>query len=94
MLIFPDEESGDSTQPEDEDSDAGETDEHERDTDLSPGEGGGGGGNGVGDQLERRGGTSSGPPRSNLAPQNMQWAIRWVKNYFQMYAFLFISTHF
>lgn len=75
LLIFPEEESGDSTQPEDEDSEAGETDEHERDADMSPADGGNGGAGGEGG-IERRGGVASGTPRSNLAPQSMQWAIR------------------
>lgn len=66
LLLYPEDESGDSTQPEDEDSEAGETDEQEGEgeppiNDSEP--------------QERR---SAPPARPNLAPQNMLWAIRWV----------------
>lgn len=66
MLLYPDDESGDSTQPEDEDSDAAETDELENENDppLHDGE-----------SLERR---AAPPPRPNLAPHSMQWAIRYL----------------
>ncbi|GBP22899.1 E3 ubiquitin-protein ligase hyd [Eumeta japonica] len=65
LLLYPEDESGDSTQPEDEDSDAGETDEQdgEGEPPLHDGE-----------PHERR---SVPPARPNLAPQSMQWAIRW-----------------
>ncbi|XP_028164187.1 E3 ubiquitin-protein ligase UBR5 isoform X5 [Ostrinia furnacalis] len=64
LLLYPDEESGDSTQPEDEDSEAGETDEQDGETEppLHDGE-----------PLERR---TAPPSRPNLAPHSMQWAIR------------------
>nr|CAH7746807.1 unnamed protein product [Callosobruchus chinensis] len=75
MLLFPEDESGESSQQEEEESEAGETDEQDtEDYTLTE------------DQLERRsaagghagssnaaGGSSH---RTNLAPQNMQWAIR------------------
>ncbi|RVE52936.1 hypothetical protein evm_002413 [Chilo suppressalis] len=64
LLLYPEEESGDSTQPEDEDSEAGETDEQDGETEppLHDGE-----------PLERR---AAPPARPNLAPHSMQWAIR------------------
>ncbi|XP_038209535.1 E3 ubiquitin-protein ligase hyd [Zerene cesonia] len=64
LLLYPEDESGDSTQPEDEDSEAGETDEQEGETEppLHDGE-----------TLERR---AAPPTRTNLAPHSMQWAIR------------------
>ncbi|XP_017768727.1 PREDICTED: E3 ubiquitin-protein ligase UBR5 isoform X3 [Nicrophorus vespilloides] len=69
MLMFPEDESGESSQQEEEESEAGETDEQDTE-DYSLTE----------DQLERRRSRySSAPghgPRTNLAPQNMQWAIR------------------
>ncbi|XP_049822850.1 E3 ubiquitin-protein ligase UBR5 isoform X3 [Aethina tumida] len=70
MLLFPEDESGDSSQQEEEESEAGETDEQDtEDYTLNDGE------------LERRrsrysNATGHGGQRSNLAPQNMQWAIR------------------
>lgn len=64
LLLYPEDESGDSTQPEDEDSEAGETDEQDGETEppLPDGE-----------PLERR---TAPPSRPNLAPHSMQWAIR------------------
>ncbi|XP_053600812.1 E3 ubiquitin-protein ligase UBR5 [Plodia interpunctella] len=64
LLLYPEDESGDSTQPEDEDSEAGETDEQDGETEppLHDGE-----------PLERR---TAPPSRPNLAPHSMQWAIR------------------
>ncbi|VEN44475.1 unnamed protein product [Callosobruchus maculatus] len=75
MLLFPEDESGESSQQEEEESEAGETDEQDtEDYTLTE------------DQLERRsaagghGGSSNAAGgsshRTNLAPQNMQWAIR------------------
>lgn len=66
LLLYPEDESGDSTQPEDEDSEAGETDEQDGETEppLPDGE-----------PLERR---AAPPARPNLAPHSMQWAIRYV----------------
>ncbi|XP_019763425.1 E3 ubiquitin-protein ligase UBR5 isoform X4 [Dendroctonus ponderosae] len=68
MLLFPEDESGESSQQEEEESEAG-TDEPDNEEYITE------------EQLERRrtrfntatGGTGQ---RSNLAPQNMQWAIR------------------
>ncbi|XP_030027136.2 E3 ubiquitin-protein ligase UBR5 isoform X2 [Manduca sexta] len=64
LLLYPEDSSGDSTQPEDEDSEAGETDEPDGEADppLHDGE-----------TLERR---AAPPARPNLAPHSMQWAIR------------------
>lgn len=64
LLLYPEDESGDSTQPEDEDSEAGETDEQDAEPDPSIHDP---------DSLERR---AAPPPRPNLAPHSMQWAIR------------------
>lgn len=64
LLLYPDDESGDSTQPEDEDSEAGETDELENEAESQIHDG---------EPVERR---TAQPPRPNLAPQSMQWAIR------------------
>ncbi|VVC87967.1 unnamed protein product [Leptidea sinapis] len=64
LLLYPEEESGDSTQPEDEDSENGETDEQEGESEPALHEG---------ENLERR---AAPPARSNLAPHSMQWAIR------------------
>ncbi|KAG5892960.1 hypothetical protein JTB14_015007 [Gonioctena quinquepunctata] len=68
MLIFPEVESGESSQQEEEESEAGETDEHDTE-DYT-----------LDEQLERRRSRYSNATghgqRSNLAPQNMQWAIR------------------
>ncbi|XP_037871964.1 E3 ubiquitin-protein ligase hyd isoform X5 [Bombyx mori] len=64
LLLYPEEESGDSTQPEDEDSEAGETDEQDGEPDppLHNGE-----------PLERH---AAPPARPNLTSHSMQWAIR------------------
>ncbi|KAK9719267.1 HECT-domain (ubiquitin-transferase) [Popillia japonica] len=69
MLLFPEDESGESSQQEEEESEAGETDEQDtEDYTLTD------------EQLERRRSRYSNAaghgPRTNLAPQNMQWAIR------------------
>lgn len=64
LLLYPDEESGDSTQPEDEDSEAGETDEQDGEAEPALHDG---------EPLERR---TAPPSRPNLAPHSMQWAIR------------------
>ncbi|XP_045489439.1 E3 ubiquitin-protein ligase hyd isoform X4 [Pieris rapae] len=64
LLLYPEEESGDSTQPEDEDSEAGETDEQEGESEPQLHDG---------ETLERR---AAPPTRTNLAPHSMQWAIR------------------
>ncbi|XP_037923284.1 E3 ubiquitin-protein ligase hyd isoform X6 [Hermetia illucens] len=61
ILIFPEEESGDSSPPDDDGSEDGETDEHSEE------------GYGL-NELERR--STSGSQRNNSAPQSMQWAIR------------------
>lgn len=63
--MLPADDSGDSSQPDDDGSEDGETDDHSQE-DYSLGE----------EQLERRTNQTSGPQRSNLAPQSMQWAIR------------------
>ncbi|XP_022901003.2 E3 ubiquitin-protein ligase hyd isoform X2 [Onthophagus taurus] len=69
MLLFPEDESGESSQQEEEESEAGETDEQDtEDYTLTD------------EQLERRRSRYSNAtghgPRTNLAPLNMQWAIR------------------
>lgn len=65
ILLFPEVESGESSQQEDDESEAGETDEQDNDEFQ------------IGDeQLERRSGTSGNLQRNNLAPISMQWAIR------------------
>ncbi|XP_060810644.1 E3 ubiquitin-protein ligase UBR5 isoform X1 [Amyelois transitella] len=64
LLLYPEDESGDSTQPEDEDSEAGETDEQDGETEPQLHDG---------EPLERR---TAPPSRPNLAPHSMQWAIR------------------
>ncbi|XP_065335384.1 E3 ubiquitin-protein ligase UBR5 isoform X2 [Cloeon dipterum] len=65
LIMFPEEDSGDSSQQDDDDSDA-DTEPLDAD-ELQLGD----------EQLERRGGTSgTHGQRSNLAPQSMQWAIR------------------
>ncbi|KAJ8980295.1 hypothetical protein NQ317_005215 [Molorchus minor] len=69
MLLFPEDESGESSQQEEEESEAGETDEQDtEDYTLTD------------EYLERRRSRYSNATghgqRSNLAPQNMQWAIR------------------
>ncbi|KAL1490432.1 hypothetical protein ABEB36_013127 [Hypothenemus hampei] len=64
MLLFPEDESGESSQQEEEDSEAG-TEELDNEGYVTE------------EQLERRSTTTGGSgQRSNLAPQNMQWAIR------------------
>ncbi|XP_012256943.2 E3 ubiquitin-protein ligase UBR5 isoform X2 [Athalia rosae] len=72
ILMFPEDESGESSQQEDDESEAGETDEQDNEEFQ------------IGDeQLERRryaivrcSGTTGHPHRNNLAPVSMQWAIR------------------
>ncbi|XP_058822733.1 E3 ubiquitin-protein ligase hyd isoform X2 [Topomyia yanbarensis] len=64
MLFDNEDDSGDSSQPDDEGSEDGESDDHSHE-DFSLGD----------EQLERRQ-TTSGNQRTNLAPQSMQWAIR------------------
>ncbi|XP_074027095.1 E3 ubiquitin-protein ligase hyd isoform X3 [Leptinotarsa decemlineata] len=67
LLLFPEDESGESSQQEEEESEAGETDEQDTE-DYT-----------LDEQLERRSRYSNATghgQRSNLAPQNMQWAIR------------------
>lgn len=66
LLLYPDDESGDSSQQEEEESEAGETDEQDATEDLTLSE----------EQLERRASQTGHGTRSNLAPQTMQWAIR------------------
>eukprot|EP00095_Tigriopus_kingsejongensis_P009543 maker-scaffold114_size351134-snap-gene-1.12 protein:Tk09543 transcript:maker-scaffold114_size351134-snap-gene-1.12-mRNA-1 annotation:"e3 ubiquitin-protein ligase hyd" len=63
--LFSDDDSGESTHPEDGESDAGETDEQD-DADFTFSE----------EQLERRATPGTTQERSNLAPQSMQWALR------------------
>ncbi|XP_068992895.1 E3 ubiquitin-protein ligase UBR5 isoform X2 [Neodiprion pinetum] len=72
ILLFPEDESGESSQQEDDESEAGETDEQDNEEFQ------------IGDeQLERRryaivrfSGSSGHAHRNNLAPVSMQWAIR------------------
>ncbi|XP_043283698.1 E3 ubiquitin-protein ligase UBR5 isoform X2 [Venturia canescens] len=65
ILLFPEDESGESSQQEDDDSEAGETDEQDNEEFQ------------IGDeQLERRSGSTGHLHRNNLAPISMQWAIR------------------
>ncbi|KAG7207185.1 hypothetical protein KM043_008872 [Ampulex compressa] len=65
ILLFPEDESGESSQQEDDESEAGETDEQDNEEFQ------------IGDeQLERRSGSSGHLHRNNLAPISMQWAIR------------------
>lgn len=64
LLFDNEDDSGDSSQPDDEGSEDGESDDHSHE-DFSLGD----------EQLERRQ-TSGGNQRTNLAPQSMQWAIR------------------
>ncbi|XP_014208162.1 E3 ubiquitin-protein ligase UBR5 isoform X2 [Copidosoma floridanum] len=65
ILLYPEDESGESSQQEDDESEAGETDD--QDTEEFQ----------IGDeQLERRNGSSGQAQRNNLAPVSMQWAIR------------------
>ncbi|KAG8042536.1 hypothetical protein G9C98_005170 [Cotesia typhae] len=65
IVLFPEDESGESSQQEDDESEAGETDEQE--SEEFP----------ISDEhLERRSGSSGHLPRNNLAPMSMQWAIR------------------
>ncbi|CAH1099387.1 unnamed protein product, partial [Psylliodes chrysocephalus] len=65
MLLFPEDESGESSQQEEEESEAGETDEQDTEDYALTDE-----------QLERRSNAAGHGQRTNLAPQNMQWAIR------------------
>ncbi|XP_014299219.1 E3 ubiquitin-protein ligase UBR5 [Microplitis demolitor] len=65
IVLFPEDESGESSQQEDDESEAGETDEQESE-EFPIGE----------EHLERRSGSSGHLPRNNLAPMSMQWAIR------------------
>merc|ERR1719481_2014148 len=67
--LFSDDESAESSHPDDDESDAGETDEQEAEDYQFTAE----------DQLERRPAataTATNTERSNPAPQNMQWAMR------------------
>ncbi|KAL3282723.1 hypothetical protein HHI36_005894 [Cryptolaemus montrouzieri] len=65
MLLFPEDDSAESSQQEEEESETGETDEQDtEDYTLND------------EQLERRSNATGHGQRSNLAPQNMQWAIR------------------
>ncbi|XP_025994709.1 E3 ubiquitin-protein ligase hyd isoform X3 [Solenopsis invicta] len=65
ILLFPEDESGESSQQEDDESEAGETDEQDNEEFQ------------IGDeQLERRSGSSGHLHRNNLAPVYLQWAIR------------------
>lgn len=65
IVLFPEDESGESSQQEDDESEAGETDEQDTEEFQISDE-----------QLERRSGSSGHLPRNNLAPVSMQWAIR------------------
>ncbi|XP_015437397.1 PREDICTED: E3 ubiquitin-protein ligase UBR5 isoform X2 [Dufourea novaeangliae] len=65
ILLFPEDESGESSQQEDDESEAGETDEQDNE-DFQIGD----------EQLERRSGSTGHLHRNNLAPVSMQWAIR------------------
>lgn len=65
LLLFPEDDSADSSQQEEDESEAGESDDHDTE-DFTLAE----------EQLERRGSTTGHGHRSNLAPQSMQWAIR------------------
>ncbi|XP_032678676.1 E3 ubiquitin-protein ligase UBR5 isoform X6 [Odontomachus brunneus] len=65
ILLFPEDESGESSQQEDDESEAGETDEQDNEEFQISDE-----------QLERRSGSSGHLHRNNLAPVSMQWAIR------------------
>ncbi|TGZ52597.1 Uncharacterized protein DBV15_10853 [Temnothorax longispinosus] len=64
ILLFPEDESGESSQQEDDESEAGETDEQDNEEFIGD------------EQLERRSGSSGHLHRNNLAPVYMQWAIR------------------
>uniref|UniRef100_A0A1B6DHC7 HECT-type E3 ubiquitin transferase n=1 Tax=Clastoptera arizonana TaxID=38151 RepID=A0A1B6DHC7_9HEMI len=65
LLLFPEDESGDSSQQEEDESEAGESDEMDTEDTI------------LGDeQLERRSNNTGQGQRNNLAPQSMQWAIR------------------
>ncbi|XP_054273224.1 E3 ubiquitin-protein ligase UBR5 isoform X2 [Macrosteles quadrilineatus] len=65
LLLFPEDDSGDSSQQEEDVSEAGESDDMDTEEILLTDE-----------QLERRTTSSGQGQRSNLAPQSMQWAIR------------------
>ncbi|KAK7870183.1 hypothetical protein R5R35_012737 [Gryllus longicercus] len=65
LLLFPEDDSADSSQQEDDESEAGESDDHDTEEFTLAEE-----------QLERRSSTTGHGHRSNLAPQSMQWAIR------------------
>ncbi|XP_026278748.1 E3 ubiquitin-protein ligase UBR5 [Frankliniella occidentalis] len=66
LMLYPEDDSGESSQQEEEESEAGESDEQDAQEDLPLSD----------EQLERR--TTNNPhgQRNNLAPQSMQWAIR------------------
>ncbi|XP_044743814.1 E3 ubiquitin-protein ligase UBR5 isoform X2 [Chrysoperla carnea] len=66
LLLFPEDESGESSQQEDEESDAAETDEQDAEDAVALAD----------EQLERRVNTLAQGHRNNLAPQGMQWAFR------------------
>ncbi|XP_069676360.1 E3 ubiquitin-protein ligase UBR5 isoform X2 [Periplaneta americana] len=65
LLLFPEDDSAESSQQEDDESEAGETDEQDTEEFALADE-----------QLERRSSNTGHGHRSNLAPQSMQWAIR------------------
>ncbi|XP_046991563.1 E3 ubiquitin-protein ligase UBR5 [Schistocerca americana] len=65
LLLFPEDDSAESSQQEDDESEAGESDEHDTEEFALADE-----------QLERRSSNTGHGNRSNLAPQSMQWAIR------------------
>lgn len=67
MILFPEDESAESSQQEEDESETGETDEQDTEDYNTFND----------EQLERRITTATGHgQRSNLAPQNMQWAIQ------------------
>ncbi|XP_046667814.1 E3 ubiquitin-protein ligase UBR5 isoform X3 [Homalodisca vitripennis] len=65
LLLFPEDDSGDSSQQEEDVSEAGESDDVDTEEILLTDE-----------QLERRTNNTGQGQRNNLAPQSMQWAIR------------------
>ncbi|XP_067014137.2 E3 ubiquitin-protein ligase UBR5 isoform X4 [Anabrus simplex] len=65
LLLFPEDDSAESSQQEDDESEAGESDDHDEPEFALADE-----------QLERRSSNTGHGNRNNLAPQSMQWAIR------------------
>ncbi|XP_021934340.1 E3 ubiquitin-protein ligase UBR5 isoform X2 [Zootermopsis nevadensis] len=65
LLLFPEDDSAESSQQEDDESEAGETDEQDTEEFALADE-----------QLERRSSSTGHGHRNHLAPQSMQWAIR------------------